>query len=114
MKVEPEMVRTFYEVEAERDHLERQIHTHLHLRLLKTRATSRATSSASSRTSSSSSGRTSPSSGRQKRIGLILCAEQNEAVARYSSLHEQEQLFAAKYVTYLPTVEALERELARD
>jgi predicted nuclease of restriction endonuclease-like (RecB) superfamily len=47
-------------------------------------------------------------------IGLILCAEKNEAVARYSILHEHEQLFAAKYVTYLPTVEELEREIARD
>lgn len=47
-------------------------------------------------------------------IGLILCAEKNEAVARYSVLHEHEQLFAAKYVTYLPSVEELERELQRD
>jgi hypothetical protein len=47
-------------------------------------------------------------------IGLILCAEKNEAIARYSVLHEHEQLFAAKYVTYLPTVEELERELIRD
>jgi predicted nuclease of restriction endonuclease-like (RecB) superfamily len=47
-------------------------------------------------------------------IGLILCAEKNEAVARYSILHEHQQLFAAKYVTYLPTVQELERELARD
>lgn len=47
-------------------------------------------------------------------IGLILCAEKNEAVARYSILHEHEQLFAAKYVTYLPSVAELERELSRD
>jgi len=47
-------------------------------------------------------------------IGLILCAEKNEAVARYSVLHENEQLFAAKYMTYLPSVEELERELARE
>jgi predicted nuclease of restriction endonuclease-like (RecB) superfamily len=47
-------------------------------------------------------------------IGLILCAEKNEAVARYSVLHGNEQLFAAKYVTYLPTVEELERELERE
>jgi predicted nuclease of restriction endonuclease-like (RecB) superfamily len=47
-------------------------------------------------------------------IGLILCAEKNEAVARYSILHENEQLFAAKYVTYLPSVAELERELARE
>lgn len=47
-------------------------------------------------------------------IGLILCAEKNEAIARYSILHEHRQLFAAKYVTYLPSVEELERELERD
>jgi predicted nuclease of restriction endonuclease-like (RecB) superfamily len=47
-------------------------------------------------------------------IGLILCAEKNEAVARYSVLHENEQLFAAKYLLYLPSVEELERELARE
>ena len=47
-------------------------------------------------------------------IGLILCAQKNDAVARYSVLHENEQLFAAKYVTYLPSVEELERELARE
>jgi predicted nuclease of restriction endonuclease-like (RecB) superfamily len=47
-------------------------------------------------------------------IGLILCAEKNEAVARYSVLHEHEQLFAAKYVTYLPSVKELERELTRE
>jgi nuclease YhcG-like protein len=47
-------------------------------------------------------------------IGLILCAEKNEAVARYSVLHEHEQLFAAKYVTYLPSTEELEQELARE
>ena len=47
-------------------------------------------------------------------IGLILCAEKNEAVARYSVLHENEQLFAAKYLLHLPSVEELERELARE
>jgi predicted nuclease of restriction endonuclease-like (RecB) superfamily len=47
-------------------------------------------------------------------IGLILCAEKNEAVARYSVLHASKQLFAAKYVTYLPTVEELQREIERE
>jgi predicted nuclease of restriction endonuclease-like (RecB) superfamily len=47
-------------------------------------------------------------------IGLILCAEKNEAIARYSILNEHKQLFAAKYVTYLPSVEELERELERE
>jgi len=47
-------------------------------------------------------------------IGLILCAEKNESIARYSILQEHKRLFAAKYVTYLPSVEELERELERD
>jgi predicted nuclease of restriction endonuclease-like (RecB) superfamily len=47
-------------------------------------------------------------------IGLILCAEKNEAVARYSVLHKNPQLFAAKYVTYLPTEQELQRELQRE
>ena len=47
-------------------------------------------------------------------IGLILCAEENATIARYSVLNEHKQLFAAKYVTYLPTEEELRRELERD
>lgn len=54
------------------------------------------------------------SEGDNPTIGLILCAEKNEAVARYSVLHKSEKLFAARYVTYLPTVEELERELVRE
>lgn len=52
--------------------------------------------------------------GMDRRSASLLCAEKNEAVARCSILHGHEQLFAAKYVTYLPSVEELERELARD
>jgi hypothetical protein len=47
-------------------------------------------------------------------IGLILCAEKNEAVARYSVLSENRQIFAAKYVKYLPTEEELRLELQRE
>jgi predicted nuclease of restriction endonuclease-like (RecB) superfamily len=47
-------------------------------------------------------------------IGLILCAEKNEAVAKYSVLHGNEQLFAAKYLTYLPSVEELQREIKNE
>jgi hypothetical protein len=47
-------------------------------------------------------------------IGLILCAEKNEAVARYSVLHENENIFAARYVTCLPSVEEVEREITRE
>ncbi len=47
-------------------------------------------------------------------IGLILCSEKNEAVAKYSVLNESKQLFAAKYLTYLPTEKELQRELKRE
>jgi predicted nuclease of restriction endonuclease-like (RecB) superfamily len=36
-------------------------------------------------------------------IGLILCASKNESVAKYSVLNDNKNLFASKYLTYLPT-----------
>jgi predicted nuclease of restriction endonuclease-like (RecB) superfamily len=47
-------------------------------------------------------------------IGLILCSERNEAVARYSVLHESEQLFASRYRFTLPSEEELQMELLRE
>lgn len=47
-------------------------------------------------------------------IGLILCAKKNETIARYSVLNESKQLFASKYMLYLPTEEELRRELERE
>ena len=47
-------------------------------------------------------------------IGLILCSEKNEAIARYSVLKNSKQLFASKYMLYLPTEEELVRELERE
>jgi predicted nuclease of restriction endonuclease-like (RecB) superfamily len=47
-------------------------------------------------------------------VGLILCAEKDEIVARYSTLHESQQMFASKYMLYLPTEEELRKELARE
>ena len=47
-------------------------------------------------------------------IGLILCSEKNEAIARYSVLKNSKQLFASKYTIYLPTEEELKRELERE
>lgn len=47
-------------------------------------------------------------------IGLILCSEKNEAIARYSVLNDSKQLFASKYMLYLPTEKELERELMRE
>jgi predicted nuclease of restriction endonuclease-like (RecB) superfamily len=47
-------------------------------------------------------------------VGLILCAEKDEVVARYSILHENQQMFASKYMLYLPTEEELRIELGRE
>lgn len=47
-------------------------------------------------------------------IGLILCSEKNEAIARYSVLNEGKHLYASRYMLYLPTEEELKRELERE
>jgi len=47
-------------------------------------------------------------------IGLVLCSEKSEAIVKYSVLAEQKQLFAAKYLPYLPSEEELKRELERE
>lgn len=47
-------------------------------------------------------------------IGLILCAKKNETIAKYSVLKESRQIFASKYMLYLPTEEELRRELERE
>lgn len=47
-------------------------------------------------------------------IGLILCADKNNAVAKYSLLNDSKQIFASKYKTYLPTEKQLKQELERE
>jgi len=47
-------------------------------------------------------------------IGLILCAEKSEVVAKYSVLSDNARLFASKYMLYLPTEEELSREITRE
>ena len=44
-------------------------------------------------------------------VGIILCSETDGDVVRYSTLAKNDQLFAAKYLTYLPTEEQLRREI---
>ncbi len=44
-------------------------------------------------------------------IGLILCSKKNETIAKYSVLDDNKQLFASKYMLYLPTEEELKREI---
>jgi len=47
-------------------------------------------------------------------IGLILCSEKSEAVAKYSILSDSKQLFSSKYLPFLPTEEELQAELQRE
>ncbi|GBR77212.1 protein DUF1016, partial [Candidatus Termititenax persephonae] len=42
-------------------------------------------------------------------IGIVLCANKDETIVKYSVLQKNKRLFAAKYLPYLPT----ERELAK-
>ena len=49
--------------------------------------------------------------GNNPTIGLLLCSDTSKDLARYSILKDSKQLFAAKYLTYLPTEEELSREI---
>ena len=49
--------------------------------------------------------------GHNPTIGLILCADTDDDVAHYSVLNGSDQLFAAKYLTYMPKREDLRREI---
>lgn len=44
-------------------------------------------------------------------IGIILCSETNADVAQFSTLATNPQMYAAKYLTYMPTQEELRREI---
>ena len=44
-------------------------------------------------------------------LGIVLCSETDEDIARYSVMHGSEQLFASKYKLYLPTEEELRAEI---
>ena len=46
-------------------------------------------------------------------IGIVLCSETDEDIARYSILNGNEQLFATKYKTCLPSEEELRKEIKR-
>lgn len=41
-------------------------------------------------------------------LGIILCSEPNETIAKYSILNDSKQLFASKYIYNIPTVEELQ------
>lgn len=46
-------------------------------------------------------------------IGILLCADTDDDIARFSVLKGNEQLFASKYITYMPSKEQLREEIER-
>ncbi len=47
-------------------------------------------------------------------VGIILCAQKDASVVRYSVLHENKRLFASKYKLVLPTEKELRAEMDRE
>jgi predicted nuclease of restriction endonuclease-like (RecB) superfamily len=46
-------------------------------------------------------------------IGILLCTETDKTIAKYSVLNNNQQLFATKYMPYLPSEEELVEEIER-
>jgi hypothetical protein len=51
--------------------------------------------------------------GKNPTIGILLCTETDKTIAKYSVLNENQQLFAAKYMPYLPTEQEVITEIER-
>lgn len=47
-------------------------------------------------------------------IGIVLCAKKNDAIVKYTLPEGNHQIFASKYLTYLPTEEEWKKELRLD
>lgn len=47
-------------------------------------------------------------------IGILLCTEKDETVVKYSVLSDKQQLFATKYMAYLPTEDELKQLIEQD
>ena len=44
-------------------------------------------------------------------IGILLCADKSDTLVRYTLPEDNKQIYAAKYLPYMPTEEELRREL---
>lgn len=47
-------------------------------------------------------------------IGIVLCSETDSDIARYSILHDSNQIFMAKYMPFMPTPEELRIEIEKE
>lgn len=52
--------------------------------------------------------------GEAKTIGIVLCSEKNDAMAKITLPEDNAQILARRYQMYLPTEAQLRAELARD
>ena len=53
------------------------------------------------------------SEGDNPTIGIVLCSETDNDIARYSVLHDNDRLFASKFMLYMPTEQELRNEINR-
>ena len=44
-------------------------------------------------------------------VGLLLCAQKSDTLVQLTLPEDNQQIYAAKYMPYMPTVEELRREL---
>jgi hypothetical protein len=47
-------------------------------------------------------------------IGIIMCADKDETVVKYSVMKDNKKLFASRYKLYLPTEEELKQEIKKE
>ena len=47
-------------------------------------------------------------------IGILLCSEKDETIVKYSVLNDKNNLFASKYLLYLPKEEELKQLIDQD
>jgi len=47
-------------------------------------------------------------------VGIVLCADKSDAIVKYTLSEDNTQVYASKYLPYLPTEEELKRELRLD
>mgnify|MGYP001585881594 FL=1 len=58
--------------------------------------------------------RTQMIEGENEPIGILLCAEKNKAVVKFTLPEGQKQIYISKYISYLPTEEELRTEIMRE
>ncbi len=58
--------------------------------------------------------RTQMIEGENEPVGILLCAEKNKAVVKFTLPEGQKQIFISKYISYLPTEEELRSEIMRE